>query len=196
MVKPMLDIYVTHRSDASSAVKLHCSDQELFYASVMQLKEQIAAPLRHFDFELHHWIIIPEGREFLASYLRHMESVYCANVEIGYETEEERADREARERVRAQEQQQKERSRTHRQTHKRPRQEAAAPHSGQQMTAALAYRTLYLTPEAPPEMIQAAFRTLAKLHHPDVGGETQVMALINEAYNFLLETLKKEADAA
>ncbi len=42
---------------------------------------------------------------------------------------------------------------------------------------------LHLRPTAPPELVSAAHRCLAKLHHPDAGGDTAVMQAINQAYD-------------
>ena len=40
----------------------------------------------------------------------------------------------------------------------------------------VAFATLHLLPSAPPELVQAAHRTLVKIHHPDVaGGDGQTM---------------------
>ena len=50
---------------------------------------------------------------------------------------------------------------------------------------AAAYRTLHLLPSAPEDLVKAAYRTLSKLHHPDVGGATSAMQQLNEAYNRL-----------
>jgi len=47
------------------------------------------------------------------------------------------------------------------------------------------YVTLHLLPSAPPELIRAAFKCLAQIHHPDKGGETEVMQRINDAYRRL-----------
>jgi hypothetical protein len=47
------------------------------------------------------------------------------------------------------------------------------------------YSVLHLLPTAPPDLIKAAYRTLAQLHHPDHGGDTRTMQLINEAYKRL-----------
>jgi curved DNA-binding protein CbpA len=41
---------------------------------------------------------------------------------------------------------------------------------------------LHLLPDAPPELIKAAYRELAKLNHPDKGGNEEAMKLLNEAY--------------
>jgi DnaJ-domain-containing protein 1 len=45
-----------------------------------------------------------------------------------------------------------------------------------------AYATLHLLPNAPPELVKAAYRCLAMIHHPDRGGETEAMQRINSAY--------------
>lgn len=44
------------------------------------------------------------------------------------------------------------------------------------------YRVLYLRPDAPPEVIRAAYRALANLYHPDKGGDGVRMAELNVAY--------------
>lgn len=48
-----------------------------------------------------------------------------------------------------------------------------------------AYRTLYLLPTAPPEVVQAAHRALVKLHHPDLASDEHsahsAMVNINQA---------------
>lgn len=57
-----------------------------------------------------------------------------------------------------------------------------------------AWSTLYLVNGAPPEVIDAAYRALAKLHHPDratdvadLAGRTQRMTTLNLAYEKLTE---------
>ena len=47
------------------------------------------------------------------------------------------------------------------------------------------YQILQVSPTASPQTIRAAYRRLAKKHHPDRGGDAQLMALINEAYRTL-----------
>ncbi len=49
-----------------------------------------------------------------------------------------------------------------------------------------AHATLHLLRSAPPELVRAAFKCLAQLHHPDKpGGDTEAMQKINEAYRRL-----------
>jgi hypothetical protein len=40
---------------------------------------------------------------------------------------------------------------------------------------------LYVTPDAPISVAEAAFKALAKRHHPDVGGDTETMQRLNNA---------------
>jgi len=40
---------------------------------------------------------------------------------------------------------------------------------------------LHLRPTAPPELVDAAYKCLARLHHPDRGGSTITMQAINAA---------------
>lgn len=49
-----------------------------------------------------------------------------------------------------------------------------------------AYAALYLLPSAPHEIVRAAYRALAHVHHPDSGGDHSRMVEINRAY----ETIK------
>jgi hypothetical protein len=49
-----------------------------------------------------------------------------------------------------------------------------------------AHATLHLLPSAPPELVRAAFKCLAQLHHPDKpGGDTEAMQRINAAFRKL-----------
>lgn len=45
-----------------------------------------------------------------------------------------------------------------------------------------AYTVLHLQPTAPRELVDAAYKCLARLHHPDRGGDTEAMQAINQAY--------------
>lgn len=53
-------------------------------------------------------------------------------------------------------------------------------------TPDVAWRTLYLLPDAPALVVDAAFKALAKVHHPDhEGGDEKRMRDINLAYEKL-----------
>lgn len=61
------------------------------------------------------------------------------------------------------------------------------------------YRILYVQPEAPQEIIRAAYRSLmTKLKmHPDLGGDHDTAVAINQAYDVLSDPAKRRAyDAA
>ncbi len=49
------------------------------------------------------------------------------------------------------------------------------------------WATLHLRPTAPPELVTAAHRCLAKLNHPDAGGSTATMQAINSAVESIRE---------
>lgn len=54
------------------------------------------------------------------------------------------------------------------------------------------YRILQVHPEAEPEVIQAAYRRLARMHHPDTGSGTGAqMQLLNEAYGVLSDARQR-----
>jgi len=47
------------------------------------------------------------------------------------------------------------------------------------------FAALHLLPSAPPELIDAAYRCLARLNHPDTGGSTATMQRLNAAHDTL-----------
>jgi len=49
------------------------------------------------------------------------------------------------------------------------------------------YVVLHLRPTAPPELVSAAHKVLARLYHPDAGGSTVVMQRINGAVEQIRE---------
>jgi hypothetical protein len=49
------------------------------------------------------------------------------------------------------------------------------------------FQTLYLLPNAPPEVVKAAYKALAKIHHPDARGNSAKMIEINLAYETLTQ---------
>ena len=57
------------------------------------------------------------------------------------------------------------------------------------------YRILYVQPEAPPEVITAVYRCLmSRLRtHPDLGGNPETAARINQAYQVLRDPAKRKA---
>ncbi len=53
------------------------------------------------------------------------------------------------------------------------------------MTNSDLYAVLQVAPLAEPEVIKAAYRALARKHHPDAGGDEHRMAAINGAWDIL-----------
>jgi len=53
------------------------------------------------------------------------------------------------------------------------------------LTTAEAYRLLFLQPDAPDFIVNAAYRAMAKHYHPDAGGDTATMQRINAALEVL-----------
>ncbi len=47
------------------------------------------------------------------------------------------------------------------------------------------FTTLHLLPSAPPEVVKAAYKALARVHHPDARGNSERMVAINLAYETL-----------
>lgn len=65
---------------------------------------------------------------------------------------------------------------------------AQIPHSGslfvtEKSTSETPYEILCVTEEAPMEVVSAAYKALARIHHPDVGGEAPKFLKLAEAYN-------------
>jgi len=51
------------------------------------------------------------------------------------------------------------------------------------------FAALHLLPSAPPELIEGAYRILARIHPPDAGGTDKAMRALNEARDLLRERL-------
>lgn len=53
-----------------------------------------------------------------------------------------------------------------------------------------ARRALFVTDDAPPEVIRAAYKALAKKYHSDVGGDDGDMIRINNAFDLLRDNVE------
>lgn len=67
----------------------------------------------------------------------------------------------------------------------RQRKQEAPPPPPRERPQSSAHRVLYVSADAPPEVIRAAYRALSKLHHPDIGGDEEKMKEVNEAWSKL-----------
>lgn len=71
-------------------------------------------------------------------------------------------------------------------TRKRKRWRRVAKEPGpHELSRTDALKRLYLRTNAPPEVIKAAYTALAKIHHPDRGGDVERMKAVNEAWAIL-----------
>lgn len=55
------------------------------------------------------------------------------------------------------------------------------------------YKILGVTHDADRHTIQTAYRRLARRHHPDFGGDQELMAVVNEAWAVLGDVARREA---
>lgn len=53
------------------------------------------------------------------------------------------------------------------------------------------YTILQVSKEASPEVIQASYRALIKIHHPQAGGDAEVTKQLNEAYEILMDPVRR-----
>jgi hypothetical protein len=49
------------------------------------------------------------------------------------------------------------------------------------------FQTLYLLPNAPPEVVKAAYKALSRIHHPDARGNHEKMIEINLAFEIITQ---------
>ncbi len=56
-----------------------------------------------------------------------------------------------------------------------------------QQSLATPYKTLHLLPDAPPEVVKAAYKALAKIHHPDARGNSEKMIEIKRAFEVITQ---------
>jgi hypothetical protein len=55
------------------------------------------------------------------------------------------------------------------------------------------YRVLHVQPDAPVEVVRAAYRALMAKHHPDQGGDHELAVLLNEAWAVLGDPARRAA---
>ena len=179
----MLTIHLTRRFDSSVALRLTCPEASIFQHSIGALKFEIPVQFRTYDPFSKCWIILSEAALELEKYIQRMVAKFCAEVVV--DEEEESAREEYQER------------RKRKSSTKQDDEQQQSPFDRRrQMTFQHACATLFVTPGAPFEVIQGAYRALAKLHHPDLGGDDKMMRLVNTAYEVITENLKNRAASA
>lgn len=60
------------------------------------------------------------------------------------------------------------------------------PASGKECLLSQAYEKLYLQPNAPRSIVDAVWKALARIHHPDVGGDAEAFKDIQAAYRKII----------
>jgi hypothetical protein len=70
-----------------------------------------------------------------------------------------------------------------RRTHQRRQEQKWQPPPPQNLASP--FQTLHLLPSAPPEVVKASYKALARIYHPDMQGDTAKMVEINRAYETL-----------
>ncbi len=160
--------------------------------SLAAFKSEVAAAHRKFDFAQKCWVIAASGGEPLERFLVMMHNRFGAAVTFSETDENEAKYNEQREHQRQQSTQDSARTASgERQEGKHRRKRVG---NAERMSVTGAYDCLYLQAGAPMQLIQAAYKVLAKLHHPDVvGGDGATMAEINHAYDLLLRKLDTQA---
>jgi hypothetical protein len=183
-----------------------CPDAEAF-ASVVDAVKALPLMMRRWDPQRKHWLISDEGMRILAEANPPLAVLMAtAQRRRREETEaRERAQREARAqaqeeaRRRQQQQQQEDQARW------RDRFNMGSDPFGYRQQAythsippavATAFASLFVTPNAPLSVIQAAYRALAKEAHPDTGGSHDRMKAINAAFDLASKWAKQQGRAS
>jgi len=139
-------------------VKLKSSDPTDFNNAIGTLKSYIHASARTYDPQARQWHVDADAETEFDRWLTYLVTVLGARIEWQHDAAKE------------------ERQRQHQ-----------WPPAGyrKQPTREELLKRLHLLPDAPPELIKAAYKTLAMKFHPDHGGDTARMQELNEAFRLL-----------
>jgi hypothetical protein len=160
----MLTITITSTNQATFEVRLSSPDCDIFSLVIGDLKRRVPAHLRNYSPTWKCWYIKRQAAHYLTQWIEQARDAFSANVEgdPGPWTKYRKPDWKSAYDDDAP-----------------PRGPRAVP------SEAEAYATLYLLPSAPAPLIKAAYRELAKLNHPDHGGDTATMQKVNNAFEVL-----------
>jgi hypothetical protein len=157
----MLTVHIT-KDYGGFNVRFSSDDAGAFRLAIESLKSFIRPDCRTYNPRLKQWRVSSEAAFSLQRW-----SAYCRNtlhaqaewIDDGEMYEDEYAD-----------------SYSHKAPPRRPRG-VESEHE--------AYQVLHLLPSAPAPLIKAAYRELAKIKHPDHGGDDEEMKRINSAFDVL-----------
>jgi hypothetical protein len=152
----MTTVTVKKAADGFS-ITLKSGDSEDFKNAIGTLKSYIHSSARSYDPQSRQWHVDPDAQTEFDRWLTYLVTVLCARLEWQHdEAKEER----------------------------RQHQWPPAGYRKRPTREELCAR-LHLLPDAPPELIKAAYKTLAMKFHPDHGGDTRRMQELNEAFRLL-----------
>ncbi len=159
----MLTITITSTNPATFEVRVKSHDCDIFALVISDLKRRIPPSLRNYNPVWKAWFIKREAVPYLCEWISRAEDTFSAIVEgdPGPWTK-----------------------------YRRPEWESAYDAPPPSWPRAVpseveAYAALCLLPSAPAPLIKAAYRELAKLHHPDKGGDSAAMQKVNNAFDVL-----------
>lgn len=187
----MLTIHLNALADSSVALRIACADTEVFRSSVNSLKFIVPPAARVYDRSAKNWVISAVAAAELESYLAMMSERFGAAVFV-VTAGEERQDRGRRQYSSDDRSNEGWEDEQRRRRQERP----TAPDRRDEMSVRLACATLFVADDAPLEVVRGAYRALAKIYHPDRGGDAGSMRLINRAYEVLAEHLERRISAA
>jgi hypothetical protein len=154
----MLTIKIT-REDALTndyTIRLRSDERDSFTSAIETLKSYVGPSCRSYDPQTKKWHVDEVASAYMHDWLDHCTATLGASVEwFGARRTEQKRTQQPP-----------------------PKKVPLVPHVE-------CYRALYLVPGCPPELVKAAYRCLAQIHHPDKGGDTTQMQRINEAYRRL-----------
>jgi hypothetical protein len=154
----MLIINITREGSSANdyTIRLRSDESDVFHSAIETLKKYIDASSRSYDPQTKKWHVDEAASADMHDWLDHCTATLGASVEwFGARRTEKKRTQQPP-----------------------PKKVTLVPQREY-------YRTLYLVPGCPPELVKAAYRCLAQIHHPDKGGDTVAMQKINEAYRRL-----------
>ncbi len=155
----MITIFIQSGAEGGHNVKLSSDDPVAFMTCIECLKLGIASTNRTYNPATKTWHIDRFACKALQAWLNNCRQDWCAQVQS----------------LNADDGEQPEEAWTPPPPRQQPRQPKLAD----------AYAALFLLPQAPPEVVKAAYRALSLKHHPDRQGDVVEMQKLNAAYQFL-----------
>lgn len=150
---------------------------------VTRLKSTVPHYARTWQADRKIWIVSEEWRVPVVDLLKQFFSV--VDIEAEAQERKRREEEAAREREQARQQREQAQEEEREEARQWGREWEQQQRQQRQENAAGPHATLHLLRTAPPELVKAAFHCLAKLYHPDRGGDLAKMQALNSAYEKL-----------